>query len=282
MEQEKLQIKRELLNIEYDIKRKKRKYEHNKSFYTDNLISRDEFLNSEEDYQFAIRSFELYLERQKQDSIYRSIQIKQMQDNLNNMDLNLKLVRQRQNNLNVIAPIDGQLTVLEAEIGQLIPKGGRIGQIHILTSFKVVAQIDEHYIDKVKVGLTAILERQDQEYQLKIRKVHPDVRDGKFSVELVFVGHMPENMRTGQTYYTRLQLGSPKKSLLLPRGNFYQKTGGQWVFVLTGDGKSAEKRFIKIGQQNPKFYELLEGINPGEKVIISGYDGFGDNEKLEW
>ncbi len=282
MEQEKLQIKRELLNLEYDIKRKKRKYDHNKSFYSDDLISRDEFLNSEEDYQFAKRSFELYMERQKQDSIYRSIQIKQMQDNLENMDLNLKLVRQRQDNLNVIAPIDGQLTVLEAEIGQLIPKGGRIGQIHILTSYKVVAQIDEHYIDKVKVGLTAILERLDQEYQLKIRKVLPDVRDGKFTVELVFTGLMPENMRTGQTYYTRLQLGSPKKSLLLPRGNFYQKTGGQWVFVLSEDGKSAEKRYIKIGQQNPKFYELLEGINEGEKVIVSGYDGFGENEKLEW
>lgn len=282
MEQEKLQIKRELLNLEYDIIRKKRRYDHNISFYSDDLISRDEFLESEEDYQFAKKSFELYKERQKQDSIYRSIQIKQMEDNLKNMDLNLKLVRQRQDNLNVVAPIDGQLTVLDAEIGQLIPKGGRIGQIHKLSSFKVIAQIDEHYIDKVKVGLTAILERQDQEYQLKIRKILPDVRDGKFSVEMIFMGEMPENMRTGQTYYTRLQLGSPQKSLLLPRGNFYQKTGGQWIFVLSEDGKSAVKRFIKIGRQNPKYYELLEGINPGEKVIVSGYDGFGENEKLEW
>lgn len=282
MEQERVQIKRELLNLEYDIIRKKRKYDHNKSFYADELISRDEFLESEEDYQFAKRSFELYLERQKQDSIYRSIQINQMQENLHNMELNLKLVRQRQDNLNVIAPFDGQLTVLDAEVGQLIPKGGRIGQIHMLTSFKVIAQIDEHYIDKVKVGLTAILERQDQEYQLKIRKVLPDVRDGRFSVEMVFVGEMPENMRTGQTYYTRLQLGSPQKSLLLPRGNFYQKTGGQWIFVLSEDGKSAEKRFIKIGRQNPNFYELLEGIDTGEKVIVSGYDSFGENEKLEW
>jgi HlyD family secretion protein len=282
MEQEKLQIKRELLNLEYDIIRKKRKYDHNKSFYSDNLISKDEFLDSKEDYEFAKRSFELYLERQKQDSIYRSIQIMQMEGNLRNMDLNLKLVRQRQDNLNVIAPIDGQLTILEAEVGQLIPKGGRIGQIHMLTSFKVIAQIDEHYIDKVKVGLTAILERQDQEYHLKIRKVLPDVRDGRFSVEMIFVGEMPENMRTGQTYYTRLQLGSPQKSMLLPRGNFFQKTGGQWIFVLSEDGNSAEKRFIKIGRQNPKFYELLEGINPGEKVVLSGYDGFGDNEKLEW
>ncbi len=282
MEQERLQIKRELLNLEYDIIRKKRKYDHSKSFYADDLISRDEFLESEENYQFARRSYELYLERQKQDSIYRSIQIMQMQDNLDNMELNLKLIRQRQDRLNVIAPIDGQLTVLEAEIGQLIPKGGRIGQIHVLTSFKVVAQIDEHYIDKVKVGLMAILERQDQEYQLKIRKVLPDVRDGRFSVEMVFVGEMPENMRTGQTYYARLQLGSPQKALLLPKGNFYQKTGGQWIFVLSENGKSAVKRFIKIGRQNPKYYELLEGISPGEKVIVSGYDGFGDNEKLEW
>jgi HlyD family secretion protein len=282
MEQERLQIKRELLNLEYDIVRKKRKYDHNKSFYADDLISRDEFLASEEDYQFVKRSFELYVERKRQDSIYRSIQIKQMEDNLRNMDLNLKLVRQRQDNLNVIAPIDGQLTVLDAEIGQLIPKGGRIGQMHMLTSFKVVAEIDEHYIDKVKVGLMAILERQDQEYHLKIRKVLPDVRDGRFSVEMVFIGEMPENMRTGQTYYARLQLGSPQKTLLLPKGNFYQKTGGQWIFVLSENGKSAEKRFIKIGRQNPKFYELLEGISPGEKVIVSGYDGFGDNEKLEW
>ena len=280
MQQEKLQIKRELLNLEFDIKRKKRTYIQNKSLYSDELISQEEFLKSEEDFQFAERSFELYLERQKQDSIYRSIQVNQMEDNLHNMNLNLKLVRQRQENLNVMAPVDGQLTALDVELGQSIPKGGRIGQIHILTSYKVVAQIDEHYIDKVKVGLTAVLERQGQEFELKIRKVLPEVREGRFSVEMVFIGEMPENMRTGQTYYTRLQLGSPLESMLLPRGSFFQKTGGQWIFVLTEDGKSAEKRAIKIGRQNPKYYELLEGVNSGEQVIISGYDIFGDNERV--
>ena len=280
MEQEKLQIKRELLILEFDIKRKKRKYIQNKSLYAGKLISKEEFLIAEEDFQFVERSFELYLERQKQDSIYRSIQVKQMESSLHNMDLNLKLVRQRQENLNVTAPADGQLTALDVELGQSIPKGGRIGQIHILTSYKVVAQIDEHYIDKVKVGLTAVLDRQGQEFELKIRKVLPEVRDGRFSVELVFIGDMPDNMRTGQTYYTRLQLGSPIESMLLPRGSFFQKTGGQWIFVLTADGESAEKRTIKIGRQNPKYYELLEGIKPGEKVIISGYDNFGDNERI--
>ncbi len=280
MEQEKLQIKRELLNLEFDIKRKQRTYNQNKSLYADELISHEEFLKSEEDIQFAERSFSLYLLRQKQDSIYRSIQVKQMEGNLHNMDLNLKLVRQRQDNLNVMAPVDGQLTALDVELGQSVPKGGRIGQIHILTSYKVVAQIDEHYIDKVKVGLTAVLERQGQEFELKIRKVLPEVREGRFLVEMVFAGELPENMRTGQTYYTRLQLGSPLESMLLPKGSFFQKTGGQWIFVLTEDGKSAEKRAIKIGRQNPKYYELLEGLKSGEKVIISGYDIFGDNERV--
>jgi len=280
MEQEKLQIMRELLNLEFDIKRKQRTYIQNKSLYADKLISQEDFLKSEEDFQFAERSFELYLERQKQDSIYRSIQIKQMEGNLQNMDLNLKLVRQRQDNLNVLAPVDGQLSALDVEVGQSVPKGGRIGQIHILTSYKVVAQIDEHYIDKVKVGLIAILERQGQEFELKIRKVLPEVKEGRFSVEMVFVGEMPENMRTGQTYYTRLQLGSPIEAMLLPRGSFFQKTGGQWIYVLTADGKAAEKRSIKIGRQNPKYYELLEGVNSGEQVIVSGYDIFGDNERV--
>ncbi len=282
MEQEKLQIKRELLNLEFDIKRKKRAFEQNNALYADDLISKEVFLVSEEDYQFAKRSYDLYIERQRQDSIYRSIQVTQMEDNLAKMNLNLKLVRQRQYNLHVTSPVDGQLTILDAEIGQSIPKGGRIGQIHILTSFKVMAQIDEHYIDKVRVGLTAILERQGQEFKLKIRKVLPDVREGRFTVEMIFDSEMPENMRTGQTYYTRLQLGNPKESLLLPRGNFFQETGGQWIFVLSADGKSASKRFIKIGRQNPKYYELLEGLKPGEKVIISGYDSFGENERLEF
>lgn len=280
MEQEKLNIKRELLNMEFEIKRNKRAYDQNKALYKEELISKEEYLKSEEDYQFAQRSYELYLERQKQDSVMRSIQVKQMEDNLSNMELNLKLVRQRQDHLNVKSPVDGQLTMLDAELGQSVPKGANLGQIHVLTAYKVVAEIDEHYIDKVKTGLTAMLERQGQEYKLKIRKVLPDVRGGRFQVEMVFDGEKPDNMRTGQTYYTRLQLGNPKESLLLPRGSFFQETGGQWIFVVSKDGKFAEKRTIRIGSQNPKHYELLDGLQPGEQVITSGYDMFGENERL--
>jgi HlyD family secretion protein len=280
MEQEKLLIKRELLNLEFDIKRKKRVYEQNIKLFKSDVIAREDFLKSEEDYQFAQRSFELYLERQRQDSIYRFIQVKQMENSLKNMDENLNLIRQQQESLLVKAPVDGQLTMLDAELGQSIPKGGRLGQIHVLTSFKVVAEIDEHYIDKVKVGLSAMLERQGQEFTLRIRKVLPDVRNGRFSVEMVFDGETPKNMRTGQTYYTRLQLGNPKEACLLPRGSFFQETGGQWIFVLKPDGKTAEKRSIQIGSQNPKFYELLKGLSPGEQVITSGYEMFGENEEL--
>lgn len=280
MEQEKLQIKRELLNLEFDIKRKKRVYGQKQVLFQDELISKEEFLMAEEDYQFAQRSYELYMERQRQDSIYRKIQVDQMEDNLRNMEMNLKLIRQSQDNLNVTAPVDGQLTTLEVELGQSVPKGGRIGQIHVLSSYKVVAKIDEHYIDQVRTGLMATLDRQGQEYQLKIRKILPEVRDGRFSVELVFTGERPDNMRTGQTYYTRLQLGSPEAAILLPRGNFFQQTGGQWIFVLSPDGKFAERRMIKIGRQNPKYYELIEGLSPGEKVIVSGYENFGNSERI--
>ncbi len=281
MEQERIQIKRELLNLEFDIKRKKRVFEQNKTLYADKLVPKDDFLNSKEDYEFAKRSYELYLERQKQDSVYRSIQVKQMNSNLHNMELNLQLVRQRKENLNVKAPVDGQLSSLDVEIGQSVPKGGRIGQINVLTSFKVVAQIDEHYIDKVRTGLTATLDRQGKTFDLRIRKVFPEVRNGRFTVEMVFKGEKPANMHTGQTYYIRLQLGNPQKALLLPRGSFFQQTGGQWIFVLSDDGKYALKRNIKIGRQNPKYYELLEGLKPGEKVIVSDYSNFGDNQRLE-
>ena len=281
LEQEKLQIQRELLKLKYDIKRKKRAYEQNAVLIKDNLISQEEYIKTKEDYEFAKESYDLYLKRQKQDSIYRTIQITQMRDNLRNMDLNLKLVRQRKENLNVTSPIDGQLTVLDAEVGQSIPKNGRIGQIDILSSYKVVAQIDEHYIDKVRKGLTAVIERQGKEYKLKIRKVFPDVRNGRFTIEMVFVDEKPENMRTGQTYHSRLQLGNSKEALLLDKGSFFQETGGQWIFVLSKDGKYAEKRDIKIGRQNPKYYEILGGLEAGEKVIVSGYGSFGDNERLQ-
>jgi HlyD family secretion protein len=228
----------------------------------------------------ARQSKELYLERQRQDSIFYSININTMVTNLDNMRKNLHLVRNRAENLNVRAPVDGQLGLLTPEIGQSIQRGANMGQINVLTSYKVVAQIDEHYIDRVRTQLTATLDRQGSEFNLVVKRVYPEVRNGTFKIDMIFRDTMPDNIRTGQTYYTSLQLGQPKISVLVPIGGFFQETGGQWIFVLDPTESFALKRNISIGRKNPRYYEVLEGLQPGEKVIVSGYETFGKNEKL--
>lgn len=280
MEQERISIKRELISLKYDIERKKRNFEQNSRLIKDNLISQEEYLRSKEDLDMAIQSRDLFVERQKQDSVFRSVQVETLKANLDNMRKNLALVRQRVENLNVRATVDGQLGLLVPEIGQSISRGANMGQINVLTSYKVTAQIDEHYIDRVRTQLTATLDRQGKEYDLVVKRVYPEVRNGTFEIDMVFADSMPDNIRTGQTYYTSLQLGQPKVSVLVPIGGFFQETGGQWIFVLDPSESFATKRTISLGRKNPKYYEVLEGLTPGEKVIISGYDTFGKNEKL--
>jgi HlyD family secretion protein len=280
MEQERISIKRELINLRYDIERKQRIYQQNTALIKDNLISKEEFIRSKEDLDMALSARELFMERQKQDSIFRSVQVETIKGNLENMRKNLALVRERVENLNVRATVDGQLGLLVPEIGQSISRGANMGQINVLTSFKVTAQIDEHYIDRVRIQLTATLDRQGNEFNLVVKRVYPEVRNGTFKIDMVFRDSMPENIRTGQTYYTSLQLGQPKESVLVPIGGFFQETGGQWIFVLDPTESFATKRNISIGRKNPKYYEVLEGLETGEKVIVSGYETFGKNEKL--
>ena len=280
MEQERIQIKRELVNLKYDIERKERNYKQNLILISDSLVSVEEFIRSKEDLDMALQSRDLFMERQKQDSIFRSVQVDNMINNLENMRRNLGLVRQRVENLNVRATVDGQLGLLVPEIGQSISRGFNMGQINVLTSYKVTAQIDEHYIDRVRTQLTATLDRQGNAFNLVVRRVYPEVRNGTFKIDMTFTDTIPDNIRTGQTYYTSLQLGQPKISVLVPIGGFFQETGGQWIYVLDETESFAVKRNISIGRKNPKYYEVLEGLQPGEKVIISGYETFGKNEKL--
>ena len=280
MEQQRLQIKRDLVNIKYDIERKERNYQQNVILMKDNLISREDFIRSKEDLDMAIQSRELLLERQKQDSSFYSVNINSMINNLDNMRKNLNLVRQRAENLKVKAPVDGQLGLLTPEIGQSIQRGANMGQINVLTSYKVTAQIDEHYIDRVRTQLTATLDRQGAEFNLIVRRVYPEVRNGTFKIDMVFRDSMPQNIRTGQTYYTSLQLGQPKTAILVPIGGFFQETGGQWIYVLDPSESFATRRNISIGRKNPRYYEVLSGLSPDEKVIVSGYETFGKNEKL--
>lgn len=280
MEQEKLNLKKEKLQLDMDVERKKRKYDQYKQLYNEKLTSKEEYLQAKEDYEYAVSGRQLVVERQKQDSIYRSVQISQMEESLHNMRQNLMLVRQRSENLNVKAPVDGQLGLLDVEIGQTIATGGRIGQISVLSDYKVEATIDEHYIDRVRVGLDATFERQDKNYSLRVRKVYPEVRDKQFKTDFVFNGERPDNIRAGQTYYINLQLGQPAEAILIPRGAFYQTTGGQWIFVVVADGSKAVRRKITIGRQNPNYYEVTSGLDEGEKVITSAYDIYGDVQEL--
>ena len=280
MEQQRLSVQQEKLQLEIEVKRLKRKYEQNKALYEEKLIAREDYLMAEEDYQIAAGRLRLVKERATQDSLYRSVEISQMQESLENMRLNMQMIRKRKDNLTIKSPIDGELGLLDVVLGQSIASGMKIGQINDLDSYKIEAQIDEHYIDRVSAGLEARFERQNETFGAVIRKVYPEVREGKFKADFRFNGEQPANIRTGQTYYLNLQLGQPESAVLIPRGTFYQKTGGKWIYVVSPEGGKAVKREIRIGRQNPQFYEVLEGLEPEEKVITSGYDNFGDNEVL--
>ena len=280
MEQQKLDVNQSVLEYGIQVDRLKRAYEQQKSLYEEKLIAREDYLKAEEDYRLAQQKYELIRERSKQDSLYRGTQLDRMEESLDNMVLNMQMIRKRKSNLIVKAPIDGELGLLDVVLGQSITSGTKIGQINSVGTYKVEAQIDEHYIDRVVAGLEATFERQGEQYSTSIRKVYPEVRDGKFKADFKFEGEQPDNIRAGQTYYLNLQLGQPEEAVIIPRGSFYQKTGGKWVYVLNKEGNKAVKREIRIGRQNPQYYEVLEGLEPGERVITSGYETFGDSDVL--
>ena len=280
MEQQKLDVRQNVLEYGMQVDRLRRAYEQQKALYEDKLIAKEEYLKAEEDYNLALQKYNLMTERSRQDSLYRGTQIDRMEESLENMQLNMQMIRRRKSNLIVKAPIDGELGLLDVVLGQSIAAGTKIGQINSVGLYKVEAQIDEHYIDRVVAGLEATFERQGETYSTVIRKVYPEVRDGKFKADFKFDGEQPDNIRSGQTYYLNLQLGQPEEAVIIPRGTFYQKTGGKWIYVVNKEGTKAVKREIRIGRQNPQYYEVLEGLEPGERVITSGYDTYGDSDVL--
>ena len=280
MEQQKLDVRQNVLEYGMQVDRLRRAYEQQKALYEDKLIAKEEYLKAEEDYRLSKQKYNLMTERSRQDSLYRGTQIDRMEESLENMQLNMSMIRRRKSNLIVKAPIDGELGLLDVVLGQSIAAGTKIGQINSVGTYKVEAQIDEHYIDRVIAGLEATFERQGETYSTVIRKVYPEVRDGKFKADFKFGGEQPDNIRAGQTYYLNLQLGQPEEAVIVPRGTFYQKTGGKWIYVVNKEGTKAVKREIRIGRQNPQYYEVLEGLEPGEKVITSGYDTYGDSDVL--
>ncbi|MCD8193635.1 MAG: efflux RND transporter periplasmic adaptor subunit, partial [Tannerellaceae bacterium] len=281
MEQDRLNNQTEKLTLDLEIARKRRAFEQQEKLYQEKLVAKEDYLQAQEDYLLAKQKHALITERLYQDSLYRSIQIAHLEDNLDNMLKNVVLIRQRKEHLNVRSQINGELGLLDVVLGQNVTPGQKVGQINDLSDYKIEAMIDEHYIDRVRAGLNATFDRQGTSYGLVVHKVYPEVREGKFRTDFVFTGERPDNIRSGQTYYINLELGQPTESIIIPKGTFFQSTGGSWIFVLDADGKKAYRRKIRIGRLNPpQYYEVLEGLEPGEKVIVSSYESYKDNEVL--
>lgn len=280
MEQSRLNLMRQLNELEFQIKTQRRIYERQKELADKNLVAMQEYEQARDQYEYYLKQKELAVVSFKQDSLFRHVQIEQLQSSLARMQANLDVVKQKLESLTLHAPISGLLTSLNAEIGESKRPGERLGQIDVLDSFKVRAGIDEYYITRVEVGRTGSGDLSSEPYNLIVKKIFPEVREGRFEVDLYFIGGTPTGIRRGQTLHIRLNLGDLKEAILLTKGGFYQRTGGQWVYVLDKSEGFAYKRKIRIGQQNTQVYEILEGLEPGEKVITSSYDNFGDKDKL--
>ncbi len=279
-QQSKLDLQARLLQIEKDVREQKRNYEVNKVLYEKKLISENEYLDSKDQYEFLENHRKLTLETYQQDSIFRVEQIKQLEASVNTLEGNLSITKNQLENLTVKAPITGQLTALNAEIGQSIAAGENIGQIDKVDSFKVRANIDEYWIARISPGQNGEFTFADENYRLQVKTVFPQVTNGSFQVDMIFLDKLPQGIRRGQTVHIKLELGELTEALYVDRGGFYQSTGGQWIFVVDPSGDFAVRRDIKLGRQNTQYYEVLDGLKEGEKVITSSYENYGDIEKL--
>ncbi len=280
MEQYRLRLKQELADIESRLQQQKRVYERYSELVKDDLIAQHEYELAKDQYEYLVKLKDLTIESQQSDLEFRQAQIEALEDSLGRMESNLVVLKQKQENLVIKAPISGHLTALNAEIGESKNPGQEIGQIDVLEGFKYRAGIDEHYIARIEVGRTGEYEFAGQKGELVVKQIYPEVRDNRFEVDMEFVGKEPEGIRRGLTLHVKLELGDIAESLLLPRGGFEQTTGGNWVYVLDEAENIATKRRIKVNRYNPDFYEVMEGLDPGERVITSSYESFGNMERL--
>lgn len=280
METRRLDLRAQRVDLDYQLLQAKREYERHEQLLKQNLISRQEYDRAKDLYDYIVRKRDVTIETQKQDSLYQNAQVEQLEESISRMGSNLKIVKSNQENLTLRAPVDGLLSSLNAEIGESKSPGQRLGQIDVEEGFKVRVGIDEHYIARVSPGQSASFDFSGKTYDLAIRRVYPEVVDGQFQADMAFAGPAPNGLRRGQTLQVRIALGELVDAIQIPRGGFYQKTGGQWMYALDPSGDFAVRRPIKLGRQNSRFFEVLEGLQPGDKVITSMYDNFGDMERL--
>jgi HlyD family secretion protein len=280
MQQNALDLEGQLVELDYKITLARRAHDRNTQLVEQSLISKDDFETSRDEYDYLLARRDLTVRTQQQDSLFRSLQIEMLEESVERIQANLEIIRQNLESLCVRAPVSGQLTSLNAEVGESKTRGQRLGQVDILDGFKIRAAIDEHYITRVVTGLQGEFELAGETRHLSITKIYPEVKNGRFEVDMEFQGAPPDDIRRGQTVHIRLELSDLTECVLLPRGAFYQTTGGRWAYVVDESGGFAERREIRVGQQNPKVFEVLEGLEPGDKVVTSSYEGFGDVRKL--
>lgn len=270
----------QMADVESELKEAERVYNLDKHLYEQKVIGSQEYEKAKNNYNYLLQKKKLSEKILSQDSISTLQQLQQAQQSFQGSQNALKVMRQKVGDLIVRSPIDGQLTSLDAEVGQSKNKGDRLGQIDILDGYKVRVDIDEHYISRIFPGLTGEFDFNNQTYQLEIKKIYSQVNNGRFQVDMEFAGKIPEGIRRGQSLQIRLALSDETKATLVPKGGFFQKTGGNWIFKLSKDGKTAYKTDIQLGRQNPDYYEVLQGLKPGDKVITSSYENFGDMNEL--
>ncbi|HEU5052458.1 MAG TPA: efflux RND transporter periplasmic adaptor subunit [Hanamia sp.] len=270
----------QMTDVESQLKEAKRIYDLDKYLFDKKAIGSQEYEKAKNDYEYYKQKQKLTQQILEQDSASTQQQVKQARQLYQGSQNALNVMQEKVGDLIVRAPIDGQLTSLDAEIGESKNKGERLGQIDVMDGYKVRVDIDEHYISRIFTGLRGTFDFNNKTYTLEIKKVYTQVNNGRFQVDMEFVGDVPDGIRRGQTLQIRLALSAERKALLLPKGGFYQQTGGNWIFKVSSDGKTAYRTDIQLGLQNPDYYEVLEGLKPGDKVITSSYENYGDMQEL--
>lgn len=280
---ERYSLRKTLSDLDFQINQTKDIFDRQAKLFQDKVISEQDYMKAKLDYERLVEQRKIEVESQKYQEQNSRTQIQMLEGTLARTQKNVSLWQQTLNNLVVKAPVSGQLSSIDVEVGSNINQGQNIGQIDDLNGFKMRVGVDEHYISRVFPGLKGSFEFNGKTHELEIRRVYPEVRSGRFEVDMTFPGKTPEGIKRGQSSPIQLELGKAAKATLLPVGGFFSDTGGNWVYVVDkSSGKRAVKRNITLGRKNPEFYEVLEGLQPGEQVITSSYENFGDNEVLEF
>ncbi|MFV0417485.1 MAG: efflux RND transporter periplasmic adaptor subunit [Dysgonomonas sp.] len=280
MQRKSSELKRTTLKTVYDLERLAKQYNLEKEEFTIGIKSKAQLEVASDDYNFNQKNAKLLLEELRHDSLMNIIQTDLMKNDLKREEKKFVRSRERLDNLIVRAPMSGQLSFISVIPGERVGAGSNIGELKVIEDIKLSTKVSEYYIDRIAIDLPATITYQNEKYPLKIVKINPEIKDRQFDVDLVFTNKKPENIRIGKSYRLQIELGQPEDALTVDKGNFYQSTGGQWVFKLNESGTKAFKTNITIGRQNPRQYEVLEGLSAGDKIIISGYDNFGDAQEL--